>query len=169
MWVPFLGREIPLEEGMATHSNILVWGISMDRGVWQAAIHRAAQSWTGQQWLSMHACMHTVKGFSMVSEAEVDVFLKFSCFFYGPVDVGNLISSSSAFSKSNLYIWKFSVHILLKPSLKDFKHDSASMWNECNCMLVWTFFAIARLWNLNENWPFSVLWPLLGFPNFLAY
>ena len=71
--------------------------------------------------------IYTVKGFRVISEAEVDVFLKFSCFFYGPVDVGNLISSSSAFSKSNLYIWKFSVHILLKPSLKDFKHDSASM------------------------------------------
>ena len=64
--------------------------------------------------------IHTVKGFSVVSEAKVDVFLKLSCFLYDPMDVGNLISGSSAFSKSSLNIWKFSVHILLKPSLKDF-------------------------------------------------
>ena len=64
--------------------------------------------------------IHTIKSFSIVSEAEVDVFLEVSCFFYDPIDVGNLISGSSAFSKSSLYIWKFSVHTLLKPSLKDF-------------------------------------------------
>ena len=58
--------------------------------------------------------IHTVKGFSIVNEAEVDVFLKFSCFSYDPTDVGNLISGSSAFSKSSLNIWKFSVHVLLK-------------------------------------------------------
>ena len=67
--------------------------------------------------------IHTVKGFRVVSEAEVDVFLKFSCFFYDPTDSDILISGSSAFSKSSLYIWKFSVHILLKPNLKDFEHD----------------------------------------------
>jgi len=60
--------------------------------------------------------IHTVKGFSVVNEAEVDVFLEFSCFFYNPTDVGNLISYSSAFSKSSLNIWKFSVHVLLKLS-----------------------------------------------------
>ena len=64
--------------------------------------------------------MHTVKGFSIVSEAEVDVFLELSCFFDDPTDVGNLTSGSSAFSKSSLYIWKFLVHILLKPTLRDF-------------------------------------------------
>ena len=95
--------------------------------------------------------IHTVKGFSVVNEAEVDVFLEFSCFFYDPVDVGNLISGSSAFSKSNLYVWKFLVHILLKPSLKDFEHYPTRMWNECNCAVVWTFFVIALLWNWNEN------------------
>ena len=63
---------------------------------------------------------HTVKDFSLINEAEVDVFLEFSCFFYDPTDVGNLISGSSTFSKSDLYIWKFSVHIPLKPSLKIF-------------------------------------------------
>ena len=71
--------------------------------------------------------IHTVKGFSIVSEAEVDVFLEFSCFFYDPTDVGNLISGSSAFSKTSLNIWKFSVHMLLKPWLEDFEHYFASM------------------------------------------
>ena len=70
---------------------------------------------------------HTVKGFSIVSEAEVDIFLEVSCFFYDPLDVGNLISGSSDFSKSSFNIWKFLVHILLKPSLKDFEHCFASM------------------------------------------
>ena len=59
--------------------------------------------------------IHTVKDFSIVNEAEVDIFLKFSCFFFDPTDVGNLISGSFAFSKSSLNIWKFAVHILLKP------------------------------------------------------
>ena len=71
--------------------------------------------------------IHPVKCFSIVNEAEVAVFLEFFCFFYDPTDVGNLISGSSAFSKSSLYIWKFSVHILLKPSLKYFEHYLASM------------------------------------------
>ena len=66
--------------------------------------------------------IHTVKDFSAVCETEVDVFLEFSCFFYDSMDVGNLICGSSAFSKSSLCIWNFSVHILLKPSLKDFEH-----------------------------------------------
>ena len=69
-----------------------------------------------------------VEGFSVVSKAEVDVFLELSCFFYDSTNVGNLISGSSAFSKSSfLYIWKFSVHVLMKPSLEDFEHDIASM------------------------------------------
>ena len=71
--------------------------------------------------------IHTVKGFSIVNETEVDVFLEFSCFFYDPMDVSNLISGSSAFSKSSLYIWNFLVLVLLKPSLKDFEHYLASM------------------------------------------
>ena len=65
--------------------------------------------------------IHTVKSFRVANEAEVHVFLEFSCFFYDPVDVGNLISGSSAFSKSSLNIWKFSVRVLLKPSLEDFE------------------------------------------------
>ena len=71
--------------------------------------------------------IHTVKGVSIVNEAEVDVFLESTCFFYDPSDVGNLISGFSAFSKSSLYSGRFSVHILLKPSLKDFECYIASM------------------------------------------
>ena len=71
--------------------------------------------------------IHTVKGFSAVSEAEVDAFLEFLCFLYDPTNIGNLLFGSFAFSKSNLYIWKFSVHVLLKPSLKDFEHNLTSM------------------------------------------
>jgi len=74
--------------------------------------------------------IHTVKGFGVVSEEEVDVSLEFSCFFYNPMDVGKLISGSSVFSKSSLYIWKFSVclvHVLLKPSLKDFEYYLGTM------------------------------------------
>ena len=71
--------------------------------------------------------INAVKGFSVVNEAEADVFLEFFCFFYDPMDVGNLISASSAFSKSSLNIWKFSVHILLKPSLENFEHYFAGV------------------------------------------
>ena len=71
--------------------------------------------------------IHTVKGFGRVSKAEVDVFLELSCFFDDPTDVGNLISDSSAFSKSSLNFWKFSVHVLLKPGLENFEHYFASV------------------------------------------
>ena len=113
--------------------------------------------------------IHTVKGFGIVNKAEVDVFLELFCFFNDPTDVGNLICDSSAFSKSRLNIWKFMVHILLKPGFENFEHYFASVWDECNCMIVWTFFGIAFLWDWNENWPFPVLWSLLSFPNLLAY
>ena len=73
------------------------------------------------------AVTHTVKGFGIVNEAEVDVFLEFPCFFYDPLNVGILISGSSTFSKSSLYICMFSVHVLLEPNLKDFEHYLASM------------------------------------------
>ena len=71
--------------------------------------------------------IHTVKGFRIVNKAEIDVFLELSCFFDDPEDVGNLISGSSAFSKTGLNIWKFTVHILLKPGLQNFKHHFTSM------------------------------------------
>ena len=113
--------------------------------------------------------IHTVKGFGIASKAEIDVFLELSCFFDDPANVGNLISGSSAFSKTSLNIRKFTVHILLKPALENFEYYFARMWEECNCEVVWAFFGIAFLWDWNENWPFPVLWPLLSFPNLLAY
>ena len=108
--------------------------------------------------------IHTVKGFDIVN-----VFLKLSCFFDDPGDVGNLISGSSAFSKITMNIWKFMDHVLLKPGLENFEHYFTSVWDECNCVVVWVFFGIAFLWDWNENWPFPVLWPRLSFPNLLAY
>ena len=101
--------------------------------------------------------IHTVKGFAIVNKAETDVFLELSCFFDDPAD-GNLISGSSAFSKTSLNIRKFTVHILLKPGLENFEHYFTSVWDECNCAVVWAFFGIAFLWDRNENWPFPVLW-----------
>ena len=86
--------------------------------------------------------MYIVKGFGVINKAEVDIFLEFSYFFYDSMDVGNLISDSSAFSKSSLNIWKFTVCILLKPGLENFKHYFASVWDECNYTVVWTFFGI---------------------------
>ena len=112
---------------------------------------------------------HTVKWFGVVSKAEIDVVLEFSLFFNDPTDVGNLVSGSSAFSKSSLNIWKFTVHVLLKPGLENFGHYFTSVWNECNCAAVWAFFGIAFLWDWNGNWPFLVPWPLLSFPNLQAY
>ena len=113
--------------------------------------------------------IYTVKSFGVINKAEVDIFLEFSCIFNDPVDVGNLISGFSAFSKSSLNTWKFMVHVLLKPSLENFDHYFASVWYECNFAVLWTILGIAFLWDWNENWPFPVLWPLLSFPNLLAY
>ena len=110
--------------------------------------------------------IHTVKGFGIVSKKKkIDAFLELSCLFDDPADVGNLISGSSAFSKTSLNTWKFMVHVLLKPGLENFEHYFASMWYECNCAVVWAFLGIAFLWDWNENWPFPVPWPLLSFPN----
>ena len=113
--------------------------------------------------------IHTVKGFGIVNKAEIDAFLELSCFFDNPTDFGNLISGLSAFSKTSLNIWKFTVHVLLKPGLENFEHYFASMWDEYNCAVVWTFFGIAFLKDWNENWPFPAMWPLLRFLNLLAY
>ena len=102
----------------------------------------------------------TVRGFGVVNKAEVDALLGLSCFFNDPADVGNLISGSSDFSQSSLNIWKPTVHVLLKPGLENFEHYFASVWDECNCAVVWAFFGIAFLWDWNENWPFPIWWPL---------
>ena len=115
------------------------------------------------------SCCDPHKDFGVVNKAEVDVFLKLSCFLYDPADVGNLISCSSASSKSSLNIWKFTVHILLKPFLENFEHYFTSLWDECNCVVDSTFFSIAFLWDWNENWPFPILWPLLNFLDLVAY
>ena len=113
--------------------------------------------------------IHTVKDFGIVNKTEIDIFLEFSCFFDDPADVGNLISGSSTFSKTSLNSWKLMVHILLKPGLENFEHYFTRVGDECSCVVVWAFFGIAFLRDWNENGPFQVLWPLLSFPNFLAY
>ena len=95
----------------------------------------------------------TVKGFGIVNKAELNVFLELSCFFYDSTDLGNLISGSSAFSKSSLNIWKFSFHVLLKPGLENFEHYLASVWDECNCAVVWAlpFFGIGMKTDLFQS------------------
>ena len=113
--------------------------------------------------------IHTFKGFGIVNKAEKDIFLELSCFFDDPAGVGDLISGSSVFSKASLNIWKLTVHILLKPNLENFEHCFISMWDECNYAVVWTLFGIAFLKDWNESWPFPVLWPVLSFPDLLAY
>ena len=106
--------------------------------------------------------IHTVKGISVVNKAEVDVFLELSCFFDDLADVGNLLSGSSAFSKSSLDIWKFIVHVLLKPGLENFEHYFASVWDECSCAVVWTFFGIGMKTELFQScghcWVFQICW-----------
>ena len=108
----------------------------------------------------VHSVIHKVKGFSVVNEAEIDVFLELPCFLYDPTDAGNLNSESSTFSKSSLYIWKFSVHILLKPGLKDFERYLTSMRNKCSCTVVWTVFGIAMKTDIfqscDRRWVFQI-------------
>ena len=111
--------------------------------------------------------IHTVKGFGIVNKVKVDVFLELSCFFHDPADVGNLVSGSSAFSKTSLNIWKFTVHVLLKPGVENFEHYFTSVWDECNCAVVWAFFGIAFLGiemkadlfqSCGHCWVFQICW-----------
>ena len=111
-------------------------------------------------------CCDPHKGFGIVNKAEVYVFLELSCFFYDPKDVGKLIFDSSAFSKSNVYFWKFMYCWSLTWRILSI----TLLVCELNAIVVvWTVFGIAFLWDWNENWPFPVLQPLLSFPNLLAY
>jgi len=126
-------------------------------------------AWYSHFFQNFPVCLiNTVNVFSIVNEAEVDVFPEFSCFFYDPTDVGNLVSGSSAFSKSSLNICEFLVHTG-EACLENFEHYFASMCNEYNYAVVWTFFGFAFLWDWNENWPFPVLWLLMRFPNLVEY
>ena len=112
--------------------------------------------------------IYTVSGFSIINEAEVHVFSNSLALSMTQQNVGNLISGFSDFSKSSLNFWKFLVHVVLKPCLENFEYYIAYVWNECNCVVAWTFFVIAFFWDWNKSWPFPVLWPLLSFPNLLA-
>ena len=125
--------------------------------------------WSGISisWRTFHSLLWS---FSIVNEAEVDVFLELSCFFlcfsmmleiWSLVPLPFLNSAWAPGSSWFTYCWSLDWRIL--------SNYFASMWDECNCAVVWTLFGIAFLWNWNENWPFPVLWPLLSFPNLLAY
>ena len=132
--------------------------------------HRRQVRWSGVpiSWINFQfVVIHTVKDFGVVNKAEVDVFLELSCFFNDPVDFGNLISGSSASSKSSLNIWKFSVHVLLKAGLENFEHSFASMWDKCNWMVVahslaLPFFGIGTKTDLFQScghyWVFRICW-----------
>ena len=114
--------------------------------------------------------IHTVKGFGIVNKAKVDVF-----FWNSPalsmiqrmLAIWSLVPLpflNPAWTSGSSW-FKY----CLKPGLENFEHYFTSMWDECNCAVVWAFFGIALLWDWNEHWPFLVLWPLLSFPNLLAY
>ena len=111
--------------------------------------------------------IHTVKGFGIVNKAEIDVPLELSCFLDDPADVSKLISSSSTFSIFSLNIWNYMVHVLLKPGLEDFEHYFTSVWDECNCAVVWAslalpFFEIGMKTALFQScghcWVFQICW-----------
>ena len=98
--------------------------------------------------------IHRVKGFGIADKAEIDVSLELSCFLNDPADVGNLISGSSAFSKTNLNMWKFMVYVLLKPGLENFKHFFTSVWDECIWAVVASLVAqkLKHLPVMRETW-----------------
>ena len=119
--------------------------------------------------LPQFVMIDTVKSFNVVEQTEIDVFREFPCFLYDPVNAGNLISGSFAFSKPSLHVWKFLVHVMVKPSMQDLKHDLTSMGDEYSCPMVSTFFSTTLLGDWDEDWPFPVPWPLLGLPDLLTY
>ena len=150
---------------MAPHSSTLAWKIPWTEepgGLQSMGLLRDGHDWETS--LSLFTFMHWRRKWQ-----PTPVFLPGESQGRDLTDVGNLVSGSSAFSKTSLNIWKFTVHVLLKPGLENFEHYFTSMRDECNCAIVRTFFGIAFLWDWNENWPFPVLWPLLSFPNLLAH
>ena len=156
--IPGLGRS--LGERNAYPFQYSCQENSMDRGAWNST------SW-GHKESNMNASQRLQH--SHWSRSRYLCVGGYFFFFYDPMDIGNLISDSSIFSKYSLYIWNFLVHVLLKPRLEDLEHYFASLWNEYNCMVVWTIFGILFLWAWNKNWPFPVLWPLMDIPNLLMY
>ena len=109
--------------------------------------------------------IHTFKGFGIVNKAEVDVFWNILAF----LTIQRMLVIWSLVPLPFLKPAWTSGSSQLKPGLENFEHYFTTMWDECNCVVVWAFFGIAFLWDWNENWPFPVLWPLLSFPNLLAY
>ena len=159
--VQSLGWEDSLEKGIATHSSILAWRIPWTEpgGLKSMGSQRVRHDWATNRRVSDSQWPHGPQPNRLLRPRDSpSKSTGVGCHCLIP-----------AFSKSSLYVWKLSVHVLLKPSLKNFEHYFASMWNECNCVVVWMFFGVALLWDWNENWPFPVLWPLLSFPNLLAY
>ena len=132
------------------HTPFLIWNQSVVLcpvlAVASWAIYRFLRRqvrWSGIpiSWrISQFVVIHTVNGFGIVNKTEIDVFLELSCFFHDPADVGNLISGSSAFSRTSLNIREFMVHVLLKSGLESFEHYFTSVCDECSCAVVWAFF-----------------------------
>ena len=108
--------------------------------------------------------IHTVKGFGIVNKTKRGLFLEIPCSFHDPEDVGNLNVRSFAFFKSVLNIWKFMVHVMLQCSMQDFEYNLATMGDECNWPVVWTFFSTTLLGNWDEDWPFPVATAISKFP-----
>ena len=108
--------------------------------------------------------IHTVKGFGVVNKVKVDIFWNSLAFSM----IQRMLTILPFLNPAWTYR-KFTLHVLLKAGLENFEHYFASMWDECNCVVVWTFFGIAFLWDWNENWPFPALWPLLSFADLLTY
>ena len=124
--------------------------------------------WYSHLFKSFAVCCDQLIAFSVVNEAEVDVLLEISCFFYDAMDVGSLISDSSAFSKSSLNIWSSQFMYCWSLAWRILSINLLACENEQNCAVVWIFFGTVLLWDWNENWPFPVLWLLLSFPNLLT-
>ena len=119
---------VPLENYHLPSSTVVLAGVSLHRE-FRICFQADQVVWYSHlfQNFPQFIVIYTVKGFGIVNKAEIDVFLELSCFFYDPADVGNLISGSSAFSKTSLNIWKCTVHVLLKPGLENFEHYFTSV------------------------------------------